>query len=175
MIEELRQLMLPNDELIRRIRNKYQLDLSTIPYSVYKPLRRQITLEMVRNPQIVSAAKEYITELLKDKQEYGYLYHLANQKLLIKFDVKFNPELAIECRRYEDVLNIIEKLAKEWFCKDTLMYEITRLELLYFFILLINENMNWIMVDYFLQGSNTKGHAHLIAAPSRLLRNKKVI
>lgn len=173
MIEELRQLMLPNDELIQHIRNKTPLNWSLVPYSAYKPFKRRITLEVVQNPVILQAARDYIGHLLRNKQEYGYLYYLTTKPLFIKFDVKFNPELAIECRRYDQVVEKIEELAREFACKETLMYEITRLELLYFFLLFLNEDINWIMVDYFLQGSNTKGHGHLIAAPSRLLRNRR--
>ncbi|GFT26033.1 uncharacterized protein NPIL_17041 [Nephila pilipes] len=166
-------LTLPNDELIEHIRSRHGLDVSLFPrYTTPKPFKRRITLEMVRNGRVVQAAKEYIEHLLKNKEELGYLYHLMKQKLFIKFDVRFNGELAVECARHDQVVDVIDDLAQEWACRGTLMYEITRLELLYFFILLINPEINWVIVDFLLQG--TKGHAHLIAArSSHRLKTKK--
>ncbi|GFQ87856.1 uncharacterized protein TNCT_735661 [Trichonephila clavata] len=171
MIKYLQKLWLPNDELIAHIRKNRHLDPSLFPrYTTPKPFERRITLDIVQNKYVVEAAKEYIEHLLKNKEEYGYIYHLMKQNLYIQFDVKFNGELAIECARYDQVVEAIDELAREWACKNSLMYEVTRLELLYFFILLMNPEINWTTVDFLLQG--TKGHAHLIAARAKQLSEK---
>ncbi|GFQ84254.1 uncharacterized protein TNCT_539821 [Trichonephila clavata] len=171
MIKYLQKLWLPNDELIAHIRRNHHLDPSLFPrYTTPKPFERRITFDIVQNKYVVAAAKEYIEHLLKNKEEYGYLYHLMKQNLYIQFDVKFNGELAIECARYDQVVEAIDELAREWACKNSLMYEVTRLELLYFFILLMNPEINWATVDFLLQG--TKGHAHLIAARAKQLSEK---
>ncbi|GFQ65909.1 uncharacterized protein TNCT_575031 [Trichonephila clavata] len=171
MIKYLQKLWLPNDELIGHIRKNHHLDPSLFPsYTTPKPFERLITLDIVQNKYVVEEAKEYIEHLLKNKEEYGYLYHLMKQNLYIQFDVKFNGELAIECAQYDQVVEAIDELAREWACKNSLMYEVTRLELLYFFILLMNPEINWTTVDFLLQG--TKGHAHLIAARAKQLSEK---
>ncbi|GFS30441.1 uncharacterized protein TNIN_160201 [Trichonephila inaurata madagascariensis] len=93
------------------------------------------------------------------------------QNVYIQFDVKFNGELVIECARYDQVVDAIDELAREWACKNSLTYEVTGLEL-FFFILLINPEINWMTVDFILQ--RTKGHAHLIAARAKQLSEKLV-
>ncbi|GFR15151.1 uncharacterized protein TNCT_284141 [Trichonephila clavata] len=173
MIKYLQKLWLPNDELIAHIRKNHHLDPSLFPrYTTPKPFERRITLDIVQNKYVVEAAKEYIEHLLKNKEEYGYLYHLMKQNLYIQFDVKFNGELAIECARYDQVVEAIDELAREWACKNSLMYEVTRLKLFYFFILLMNPEINWTTVDFLLQG--TKGHARLIAARAKQLSEKLI-
>lgn len=172
MIEYLRQLDLPNDQLIHYLRKQLTSKLIPTPHIHCKPYVRTITLELLKNPQVIQIAKQYIDRLLKNKLEYGYLYHLKEQLMYVKLDVRFNGEVVIECARYDQVVDIIDDLAKEWAPVNTRMYEITRLELLYFFTLLINPNLNWITVDTMLQGA--KAYAHLIAAPNRLLRNRQL-
>ncbi|GFY37575.1 uncharacterized protein TNIN_6861 [Trichonephila inaurata madagascariensis] len=170
MIKYLQTLWLPNDELIAHICKKRHLDPSLFPrYTTPKLFERRITLDIVQSKYVV--AKEYIEPLLKNKEEYGYLYHLMKQNVYIQFDVKFNGELVIECARYDQVVDAIDELAREWACKNSLTYEVTGLEL-FFFILLINPEINWMTVDFILQ--RTKGHAHLIAARAKQLSEKLV-
>ncbi|KAG8175212.1 hypothetical protein JTE90_022635 [Oedothorax gibbosus] len=95
-----------------------------------------------------------------------------NVKLRVPLDVRFNGEMAIECGRYDLIVEKLDEMARQWGKTESLVNEITRLELLYFFILVLNPDMNWITVDFMLQGTNRRGLAHLIAAPDRLLRNK---
>lgn len=170
MIEGLRQLDLVNDLLIRHLRKELGEQIVSTQHIQCKPFIKTITLELVQNPRVVAVAKTYIDRLLKNKLEYGYLYYLQEQQLSHKLDIQFNGEVVIECARYDQVVEAIDNLAKEWACVNTLMYEITRLELLYFFTLLMNPIFNWITVDFIVQGA--KGYAHLIAAPNRLVRNR---
>lgn len=172
MIESLRRLDIPNDQLIRRLQSQHKLEFKGISCR-QAPFARKITLELVKNPLAIKAAEEYIRQLLTHKSEYGYLYHLMNQNLYMKLDVRFNGEMAIECARFEQVVVALNEMAKKWGCEYSVLYEITKVELLYFFLLLINPQLNWITVDFILQGTNRKGHGHLIAAPHRLLKNRK--
>lgn len=174
MIERLKQLRLPNDDLISNIRQKYKLEIEKVPLCK-RPFERRLTLDVLKDTNFVEAAKEYIENLMKNKKEYGYLYYLMNVPLRVPLDVRFNGEMAIECGRYDMVVEKLEELARKWGCSDTLVNEITRVELLYFFILVLNPGINWITVDFMLQGTNRRGLAHLIAAPERLLRNKSNI
>lgn len=172
MIEGLRQLDLPNDHLIRHLRKDLGDHIVCSQNLRCRSSIKTITLELVQNPRVVQTAKMYIDRLLKNKLEYGYLYYLQEQPLFLKLDVQFNGEVVIECARYDQVVEVIDNLAKEWACVNTRMYDITRLELLYFFTLLMNPIFNWIQIDFLVQG--TKGYAHLIAAPNRLLRNRRL-
>lgn len=165
MIYALQKLKLPNDRLLDRLRSG--LKLNFVPSKC--TFLNKITLELVKTPEIVEKAKAYIETLLNNKQEYGYLYFLAQQNLYVKLDVRFNGETLIECSRYDEVVAAIDKLAEHWFDIKTLSYEITRVELLYFFVLLINPHLSWITVDFILHNTNRKGHAHLIAAPNRIV------
>lgn len=167
----LSQLKVTNDELISTLRKQHKLDIEQIPkYKPAKPFQRRITLEVLKDPKYVEAANNYITQLIKHKSYYGYLYFLMSQNLRIKLDVRFHGEWAIECYRYEQIVTKLNELTKKWARENTLLYEVTRVELMYFFILVLNPELNWITVDYYLQGA--KSHAHLMAAPSRLLRNR---
>lgn len=174
MIDRLSQLSLPNDTLIDSLRKKHKLykDIEKVPKSM-RPFERRLTLDVVKDAKFVEAAKEYIETLLKNKEEYGYLYYLMNMPLRVPLDVRFNGEMAIEVGRYDMVVQKLEDLARQWGQTDTLINEITRLELLYFFVLILNFDMIWVKVDFLLQGTNRKGLAHLIAAPERLLRNRR--
>lgn len=171
MIEKLKQLRLANDDLITVIRQKYKLDIYKVPVCK-RPFERRLTLDVLKDAKYVEAAKEYIETLLKNQYKYGYLYYLMNVKLRVPLDVRFNGEMAIECGRYDLIVEKLDEMARQWGKTESLVNEITRLELLYFFILVLNPDMNWITVDFMLQGTNRRGLAHLIAAPDRLLRNK---
>lgn len=174
MIPQLRQLDLPNDQLIQLMRKRHRMDIEKeIPTcKTMQPFTKRITLELVKCPTVQQMAKTYIEHLLKNKNDCGYLYFLINQPLFVKLDIRFNGEMAIQCSRRDEIVTIIEDLAKTWARENTMLYEVTRLELLYFLVLLINPHLNWVAVDFLLKG--TRNHTHLIVAPHRLLKNKKL-
>jgi hypothetical protein len=170
MIDKLKHLLLPIDDFIDQIRCNHSLDDVVKPLrkrAPFKPFDYSVNLDIVKHPKVLQAARSFIIRIMTDKENLGYLYFLSNQHLTIPLNVQFNGELAIECNRYEQVVEAINDLAQEFACQNTLTYEITRVELLYFFIRLVNPHMNWITIDYILQC--IKGHAHLISAPNRIV------
>ncbi|GBL73793.1 hypothetical protein AVEN_3106-1 [Araneus ventricosus] len=164
-------MKLPVDHLIEQMRLPKDLPRKTNTMCLAM-LKNLIPLELVKNTTIMKAAHDYIVRLLKDKYNLGYLYYLhsMNKRMLIPLDVEFNGELAIEKERFDQVVEEIDKLASEFAPRDTFIFEITRVELLYFFIISINPDLTWIAVDHILQC--VKGHAHLISAPNRIIKSE---
>lgn len=168
MIEKLRTISLQIDILLDDLIQAYHLEKTVAPLRRehgVKPLKYTVTLDLVKNEKVLEVARMYIMRLLTQKEKYGYLYFLNSQNLLIPLNVQFNGEMIIERLFYEEVLEAIHKLASEFACPETSMYELTRVELLYFFVMLMNREFNWVSVDYLLQGN--KSHSLLVAHPSR--------
>lgn len=171
MLNKLHQLKLPIDLLVKDIQE--QFDLKTEPIKTCTSLfLKPIKLEMVKDSKFVAAVIHYIDTLLKNPTEYGYLYVLWKKNMMIPLDIHFCGESAIEVNKHDEVVLELNNLAKKWAVENSIMYEITRLEILYFFVLILNPQLNWITVDFLLGGTRREGHAHLLADPSRLLRNK---
>lgn len=160
MLKRLLKLRLPVDDFTDTIRKSLNLSKLT-RRAPLEPFESLVTLELVRNPQVVEKAREYIVQLVKDKENLGYLYFLDGQKMFTELDVTFNFDLVVDCKHREEIETIIGNLAADMFCKNSSMNRITQLELLYFFIRLVNPDLNWLTIDYILQGC--KHHAHLIA------------
>ncbi|GBO38111.1 hypothetical protein AVEN_122116-1 [Araneus ventricosus] len=127
-------MKLPVDHLIEQMRLPKDLirKTNTMCLAILKNL---IPLELVKNTTIMKAALDYIARLLKDKYNLGYLYYLhsMNKRMLIPLDVEFNGELAIEKARFDQVVEEFDKLSSEFAPRDTFIFDITRVELLYFF------------------------------------------
>jgi len=168
MIEKLGQLELAIDELVKYVQKEHNLKAEPVCNTNFLNL---VKLDTVTNPKFIKAAKQYIDFLIGDVLRYGYLYYLWHKNLSIPLDIHFNAETVIESKHYDKVIMALNELARQWGMESTKIYEITRLELLYFFLLILNPKYNWISIDYIVGGA--KDHAHLIAAPSRLLRNRK--
>lgn len=167
MTEHLNRMQLPIDKFTNIVRQELisVLEKMSKKGAPFKPFESVVTYEMVKNPQIISAARAYIVQLLKDKKNLGYLYHLHDQKMFMPLNIQVNFDLVTECRRAQDIKTEISKIASEIACPDSQTYEITRLELLYFFIKLVNPSMNWILIDYILLGN--RNHAHLMSIKAK--------
>ncbi|GIY64792.1 uncharacterized protein CEXT_420531 [Caerostris extrusa] len=135
--------------------------------NLFKAFDFSVTLELVQNETVKKAAKTYIYRLLAEKEKFGYLYFLLNQRMAVPLDVQFNGELVIESENFDQVVETIEKMAQEFNC-NTKIFEVTCVELLYFFTMLVNPYVKWIAVDYVLQCART--HAYLISAPDRMVK-----
>jgi hypothetical protein len=165
MIEKLNKLRLPVDDLMKRFRE------STYPYNDHscqkcsrnKHVPNVVTLALIKRK--TSEAKEYVTKLLEDKERYGYLYYLNGKKMRVPLEVQFNAEFFVDCQEEDDVLKALEAIAARFAQRDTDMFEITKVELLYFFIRLINPRLSWMAVEHMLQCVKDQGH--LIASKHR--------
>lgn len=170
--ELLGQVLLPIDDLVTK---KYRVELAHVQRKYARPhphyasavFKNMITLKLIQDEKVRAASRDYVYRLLQDEERLGYLYHLSKQKMVVQLDVRFNGELVIEPgEHYDDVVKAIDDVAREFACSDTPMFQITRVELLYFYTMLMNPHLNWVTVDHLLRCQ--RNHDHLIAAPSRL-------
>lgn len=167
-IDVLKHSNLPIDSLIQ----SFRADLKAcqhVKFHKFHNFTSYVTLSLVSDSNVVRAAKNYIVELIRDKEKYGILYLLNTKKLVVPLHPTFNSELVVDPDHFNEIVSKIDEVAKDFSCpqKTSQFYEITRIELLYFFTLLVNTHLNWIMLDHILRCNRT--HDYLIAAPSRLL------
>lgn len=156
-LDYLESCISPNDELVKMFRDNIDISPFLKVHKIY-PFTSYITHSLVSDPNIVKLAKKYIVELLRNKSKYGFLYHLNGQKLIIPLHFQFNGELIIDPQNYFAIVNIIQDIARDFSCPDNLVYEITKIELLYFFTLFVNIHLNWITIDHFLKCIKTHGY-----------------
>lgn len=169
MYEKLATCVLPVDDLLRDMYEKESLgreidSMRKRPGNY--PAARLITREMMRNSKIGSAARRYISKLLQDKEKYGYVYFLSGKKMAVPLDFRFQgTEVFIDLAFRDDIVAAMDKLASEFSCRSTLMFEITMMECYYFYIRLLNPHLTWLATESIL--NNVKSHAHLIMSPDR--------
>lgn len=169
--EYLRKLYLPVDELINL---KFRpLFPNIAPYT--KPhktnslktssLKSVVTLPFIKKVGR-TIATDYIEHLKKDK-ECGFLYNLSSQKMIIPLNIDFDDwHVLIDPWNTKHIIDEIDAIAKQCRCDSPITNDITRLELLYFYTLLLNPDLTWIVVDYLARGN--RFHSYLISHPKRL-------
>lgn len=169
MFEKLSTCVLPVDDLMKELFAEESLH-TEMPFinkrSGNYPVNRFVTLDLVTNPKIGNAARKYISKLLQEKEKYGYIYFLSSQRMMVPLDVRFRGvEVFCESAHRDEIASAIDKLASEFACRNTLMFEITLMECYYFFIRLVNQHLTWLAVESIL--NNVRAHAHLIMSPNR--------
>lgn len=169
MIEYLSKLKLPIDDLLQKLYKEERLEAIVRQYMCPKK-NSVVTLHLVRDNTLQRVARHYITQLLSNREKYGYLYFLSAENLRIPLAVEYKGDLCVE--QPEQVELALEELAQEFATVGTVMYNITMVELLYFFIRLVKPSLSWIALDYSLQCA--RSHAHLIISPNRPYSWKKV-
>lgn len=170
-LQQLQNSYLPIDKLIYEYRlmligvNKHKL------YTKYNPnkilFHSYITLPFIREPEIRSSINNYITALLM-REDCGYLFYLSNQKMIIPLQLNFNAKLILDPDNYTEIMNELTTLAKLFGNSCTSkIYEIAKLEILYYLTILMNPHLNWITVDFVLRGNQT--HDYLISSKNRII------
>lgn len=108
-------------------------------------------------PRIVQVfereAMEHINTILKDVSLYGYLYFVADNKNHWYNAPLFDYEQFPLMSKRDCVMNKIRKMAEKFFKNGTMNFHATCLYLLYFYALLVNPHINWIIVDYIANGN----------------------
>lgn len=130
------------------------------------PIKFLITLDFVADNEVKKKTREYISRLLEDPKKYGYLYFLKDERLLVPLNLNFQgAEILVDCVDKFDIMDAVEKLASESACRNMLQFEITLLEIYYFYVRLLNRNLTWLAVESLL--CNVRTHTHLIMSPDR--------
>ena len=160
-VELLKGLKTPNDDLIFMYRSNINIS-PLIKIHKFQPFTSFVTLDLVTHPEISKLAKEYIVQLLRNKEKYGFLYHLYSKKLLLPFNLQFNGEMILDPQHYFKIECEIVKIAETITSCQSVLFNITKIELLYFFTLFINIHLNYILLDHIL-GCN-KTHNYLISS-----------
>ena len=131
-----------------------------------KPFRSYVTLNLIHYVG-ENFAKKYISKLLNEQEKYGYLYYLHHKNLKIPLDIRLNgSDLVLDNMDFNKIMYEINKIALYFFAPGDSRFNITRLELIYFYTLLINPYLNWITIDYLVKGN--RFHSYLLASPKRL-------
>lgn len=169
MYEKLATCILPVDDLLKEM---YETESLSREMSFVKkfagnyPVDQLVTLDLVSHSKIKNVARKYISKLLQNKEKYGYLYFLSGQRMLIPLNIRFKGiEIFVDSADYQEIVKEMDKLASEFACKNTLMYEITLLECYYFYIRLVNPHLTWLATESIL--NNVPSHHHLIISPDR--------
>lgn len=169
MYERLASCRLPVDELLSELVQKESLDQAIRilnPRLGKWPIEFYVSLEMVMHPKLRDAARKYISKLLEEKEKYGYIYYLSGQSLLMPLAIQFRGiELFTETEERDRITKAIEALASEFACRSSIIYEITMVEIYYFFIRLVNPKLSWLAVEYMI--NSVKLHAHLLMSSER--------
>lgn len=105
-----------------------------------------ISLQLVLDFKI--GAKNHIDTLINNSLQYGTLYYIANQNLFNMLYIDYSTFPLIVQEEKECILKEIQTLALKFFKRGSIFYDITCLELLYFFALIVNPTFNWITIDY---------------------------
>lgn len=151
---------LPTDDLI----NEFRIHLKDVQkytkHHRFEPFQSYVTLNLIHYVGEFYA-KKYIIKLINEQEKYGYLYHLYNKNLKISLDISFNNyKLILDPVDSDRIIYEINKIARCFYSTNDFRYLITRLELLYFYTLLINPTLTWITLDYLIKGN--KLHSYLI-------------
>lgn len=174
MIEILKKLKLDVDILLDTLIREENLEeiisRCRCPQTSFGSLLNQVPLNLVRDEKILKVARKYISRLLGDTHKYGYLYFLSSKRLIVPLNIQLHAKTVIQCCWHGPILQVIHHSAKEFACEHTVKYQITCLELLYFFVRLMNREFSWISVDYLLQGAVR--HALLVGNPTRRLDHR---
>lgn len=169
MYERLATCHLPVDNLLSEFYGGESLEpiIKSLNLQYGKwPVEFYISLDLVMHPKIRDVARKYISKLLEDKEQYGYVYYLSSQNMLIPLTVKFQGiEVFTETEDRDRIVKAIDELASEFACRGSLMHEITMVEIYYFFIKLVNPKLTWLAIEYMI--NSLRQHVHLLMSPER--------
>lgn len=163
-LDLIKDLTTPNDKYINIL--KKSVPVVSKPSKI-APFRNCITLEFIKNKYVRRAADIYIKDLL-EHEVLGLLYHANKHCLMVPLNLEFNGDMVVDMDNKNDILNEMDALTETYFKPWNSNFEITKIELLYFFTLLLNPHLNWVTVD-FLLGCN-KLHAYLVTSPRRKVK-----
>lgn len=157
-LETLKELKTKMDPLIDFVRNQNDKKIKKmlIPSSIFENFNL-ITPDLTS--QFKNEARSHIQHLLDNGKEYKTLYWINdNIKMFNKMEINYDEFILMYDK--QNTLDLIERIALEYFSKDTLKFKITCLYLMYFYALLVNKDSTWILMDYLNFGN--KHHQYFI-------------
>lgn len=134
------------DQLIDFVRhqNDKKIQKMLTPSSIFKNFN-VITMDLIS--QFKNNACSHVQHLLDNGKQYKTLYWLNdNIKMFNKMEISYEEFMLMEDKK--NTLDLIERIAMDFFPKNTLKFKITCLYLLYFYALLVNKNATWVLMDY---------------------------
>lgn len=159
-LDILKKATRPIDKLISSfIHNHHNLNKYYSKNSALKQFNN-ITLQLVLDFKI--GAKNHIETLMNNSLQYGTLYYMTKKVLFNMLYIDCSSFPLIVQEEKDCIMKEIQTLALKYFKRGTLFYDITCLELLYFFALLVNPTFNWITIDYISKCN--KMHQYVISA-----------
>lgn len=160
----LRDRTIPKDEYINYLRNALKYEVILCKNKNNTPFQQTINLQLIRNDKVCQAAHMYIKDLIEHDYILGTLYFLNKQCLLNPLKLEFNAYSVVDFEFFSEIVTEIDTMAQTYFNPSDINFECTKIELLYFFILIINPHLNWITIDFLLQGN--KLHPYIISSPN---------
>lgn len=164
MIEKLSKILLPNDLLLKEYVQTYPVLQQQHPKKTCGWVG-SVTKDWVMDTRVQEIAKRFIARLFEKRECVGYSYHLNAQEMLKPLAVQFKWEPFVAAEDKNQILAHIQDMADEFACSDTLIHDITKVELLYFYIRVANPSLSWLAVEYMLQCF--PWHAHLFMSRHR--------
>lgn len=145
-LEILKESKIKIDHLIDFVRNENdkKINKMLIPSSTFENFN-VITPHLTS--QFKNEARSHIQHLLDNGKEYKTLFWFNdNIKMFNKMEINYEEFILMHDK--QNTLDVIERMALEFFPKGTLKFKITCLYLMYFYALLVNKDSTWILMDY---------------------------
>lgn len=151
-LEKLKTVPQKVDSLIQLARQGQKTLLSKLsrPNPIFKGFN-DVTPKLVETFE--QQAFAHVQHVLKNLDDYGYLYHLEAQNHALVNSVYFDYENFPLMQDKARVLGTIRKMAVRFSQPNTNHFDVTCIYLLYFYALLVNGHANWVTMDY-LAGGN---------------------
>lgn len=148
-IDELYQFVIYNNNNLTKYYKK------NTAFNQFNDITKQLVLDFKLS------AKSHIENLINNTSKYGILYSLAKVTKFNTLYIDYTTFPLIDQRDHDTIMNEIKNIANKFYAENTYLYNITCLELIYFFSVIVNPSYNWITMDY-LSNSN-KTHQYVIS------------
>lgn len=157
-LETLKCVKTKMDHLIDFVRNQndkkiQKMLIPSLMFDNFNVITSDVILEFKNE------ARSHIQYLLDNGKEHKTLYWLNdNLNMFNKMEITYEEFMLMHDK--QNILDMIERIASDFFPKHTLKFKITCLYLIYFYALLVNKNATWILMDYLNFGN--KHHQYFI-------------
>ncbi|KAG8160596.1 hypothetical protein JTE90_013854, partial [Oedothorax gibbosus] len=139
-------VVIPNQFTLRTFKNQKQIENVV-----------DVTHDLVR--RFKGDARAFIRNVLQRQDELGYLYNVVENRHVLDHKL-YIPYRDFPFKYGHRVISEVMEIAKEFFPEDTEKFCATMLYLLIFYCLLVNnDHMNWVTVEYLSNCNRFHGYA----------------